>query len=268
MNQRRGFTLIELLVVIAIIAILAAILFPVFQKVRENARRTSCLSNEKQLGLALIQYTQDYDEFYPSGVAGEAYGLGWGGKIYSFVKSTAVFKCPDDSYSPANTADTAISYAYNAALSRTDSAAGVPLGASGALAKLTAPAKTVILAECSRLPVRLMNTPDLSASYGNESPATEGFQVYTFPVSYGIGGSLATGNLSPNFSYAADSANLPRHTDGANYALADGHCKYLRPSQVSPGNAATDPNGSQTLSGSFPADGTNNPAHAATFSPI
>ena len=60
-----GFTLIELLVVIAIIAILAAILFPVFQKVRENARRTVCLSNEKQLGLAFIQYVQDSDETFP-----------------------------------------------------------------------------------------------------------------------------------------------------------------------------------------------------------
>jgi len=65
MHRRRGFTLIELLVVIAIIAILAAILFPVFAKAREKARQVTCLSNCKQMGLAIMQYIQDYDETYP-----------------------------------------------------------------------------------------------------------------------------------------------------------------------------------------------------------
>jgi len=98
--QKRGFTLIELLVVIAIIAILAAILFPVFQKVRENARRTSCLSNMKQIGLAIIQYQQDTDEFFPGSNGSPAIGASpsgnnWGQDIYPYVKSTGVFMCPD-----------------------------------------------------------------------------------------------------------------------------------------------------------------------------
>src|ERR1700693_459962 len=91
----RGFTLIELLDVIAIIAILAAILFPVFAKVREKARMTSCLSNEKQLGLGVTQYVQDNDELFPSGNKGD--GAGWAGQIYPYVKSVAVYHCPDDS---------------------------------------------------------------------------------------------------------------------------------------------------------------------------
>jgi len=124
-SKRKGFTqaftLIELLVVIAIIAILAAILFPVFQKVRENARRTACLSNLKQIGMASLQYTQDYDEsYYPHrydcGVAGSncdpllsanggpvpTFGPGnpehrtfWISMLQPYVKSYAVFMCPD-----------------------------------------------------------------------------------------------------------------------------------------------------------------------------
>ena len=95
MPRRRGFTLIELLVVIAIIAILAAILFPVFQKVRENARRTSCASNVKQIGIAFTQYEQDADEQTPGSTQ---WGYGWAEKIQPFVKSAAVFQCPDDSH--------------------------------------------------------------------------------------------------------------------------------------------------------------------------
>src|ERR1700749_4636039 len=103
-NNTFGFTLIELLVVIAIIAILAAILFPVFAKVREKARQTSCLSNEKQMGLAFAQYYEDYYDKWPDGVAlGNAatatstgLGNGWVGTMYQYIKSTGMLKCPDD----------------------------------------------------------------------------------------------------------------------------------------------------------------------------
>ncbi len=105
-KHRTGFTLIELLVVIAIIAILAAILFPVFAKAREKARQTACLSNEKQIGLGLLQYSQDNNEFMisawsglggygPSDKSPTSYKYKWMDSIYPYVKSTAVFSCPD-----------------------------------------------------------------------------------------------------------------------------------------------------------------------------
>jgi prepilin-type N-terminal cleavage/methylation domain-containing protein/prepilin-type processing-associated H-X9-DG protein len=101
---RRAFTLIELLVVIAIIAILAAILFPVFGRARENGRRASCASNLKQIGLGLIQYSQDYDEilvadWYGTNGTTQAPGAAtvsykWNDAIFPYLKSEAIFTCP------------------------------------------------------------------------------------------------------------------------------------------------------------------------------
>ena len=108
MPCRRGFTLIELLVVIAIIAILAAILFPVFARAREKARQTSCLNNQKQLALALHMYVQDYDEkmllsYYHTPT------VRWYVALAPYLKNTQIFRCPS-----LNTTKTHPDYGYNA----------------------------------------------------------------------------------------------------------------------------------------------------------
>jgi len=118
-HSRRAFTLIELLVVIAIISILATILFPVFARARENARRTSCASNLKQIGLGVMQYIQDYDGKWPNRCFGfscyEAgysypYNAGrykWMEAIFPYVKSEQVFDCPSGGLSYVNAANNA-----------------------------------------------------------------------------------------------------------------------------------------------------------------
>lgn len=105
-HRRAGFTLIELLIVIAIIGILAAILFPAFARARENARRTSCLNNMKQIGLGLMQYTQDYDEKMPMFVPQmgnfinnfntntDPTFINWQRAIYPYTKSYQINVCP------------------------------------------------------------------------------------------------------------------------------------------------------------------------------
>src|SRR5579862_2400615 len=93
--KNRGFTLIELLVVIAIIAILAAILFPVFAQAREKARQTACLSNQKQIGLALVQYTMDYDGWLPQADGGNPDMYIIAARMMPYIKNFAVWKCPD-----------------------------------------------------------------------------------------------------------------------------------------------------------------------------
>jgi prepilin-type N-terminal cleavage/methylation domain-containing protein len=158
----KGFTLIELLVVIAIIAILAAILFPVFAKVREKARQISCTSNMKQLGLAMDQYMEDYDETFPGAWKNTKQGprQEWEEAIYPYVKSKAVYDCPDRTSHVTNdsttncttnpdTCTTTTDYGYNDLIIPAD--IGVPSGGDDSTgapdALLTEPSNTILLAE-------------------------------------------------------------------------------------------------------------------------
>ncbi len=125
MRKKSGFTLIELLVVIAIIAILAAILFPVFARAREKARQTSCLSNLKQIGLGALMYAQDYDGFFPTmywtPVAGYDSGVSRGGitvldAVQPYVKNAQIWRCPSSSeviYTHTNSVQQVSNYMFS-----------------------------------------------------------------------------------------------------------------------------------------------------------
>ena len=263
-----GFTLIELLVVIAIIAILAAILFPVFQKVRENARRTACLSNMKQIGLGIIQYTQDFDEKFPSGIGHTASyavfdGAGWAGEIYSFVKSVNVFDCPDDPTSPELTRYGPVcSYGFNANLAITPYLGGYSVTPPPyvMINTLNAPANTVILFECAGVTANITNAPGLTDYFTGQGQPFVGIDGgsgagidYTSNVAgfdsgayTGGYGALATGPLGnpphagPPPGQSTGQNKIPdptqgRHSGPSVFLMCDGHAKSLRGTSVSVG---------------------------------
>jgi len=264
--KQRGFTLIELLVVIAIIAILAAILFPVFAQARAKARQTSCLSNTKQMSLGFMMYVQDYDETFPYWQWGDSYGSGgrtpnhfesfWADAIYPYVKNGQVYACPSSNdhstvtqnllwawLSAAQIPTSGIQQALlnepiNYGMSEPLESGNV-CGQDGnhtgcTIASLNTPAQTLLVADC--------NT-GLTTGWSPSTDPNDPLHHYIISrVAYpnappGCWGATATcGATQVDIGdYRSDiSPNYSifdqqaRHTSGNNIGYADGHSKWLR----------------------------------------
>jgi len=193
----------ELLVVIAIIAILAAILFPVFARARENARRSSCQSNLKQIGLSVFQYKQDYDEKLPLYITGGAYE-GWADSVQPYIKSIQIFQCPSESSVPTTTPGTGNYTDY-----------WINLLATGQSdAAFNATASTVLLGDGQ--PTNVTGAwsvgGNTTCSYAYSLPLWE---CTLAPITTLTPATLPTGGAH-------------RHLSGANFAFADGHVKWQK----------------------------------------
>ena len=259
----KAFTLIELLVVIAIIAILAAILFPVFAKVREKARQASCASNMKQVSLAIMQYTQDYDETFPLANTGLYQWSPWNQAVLPYVKSLAVFNCPDDSSAGApmptgaggGWAGVGMSYSVNALTGwysapwdapHTIGVFGFPPNAPGfgdwstkyfhgsaTLSQLNQPSDIVMMAET--------HTDDLMKAAGTFN--SSGWGICSAIKSwgdwdcngYGTTPNSAAGGVEARF-FNENLDGSVSHVHGsymANFAYTDGHVKAVKPYMTS-----------------------------------
>ncbi len=211
MRSRKGFTLIELLVVIAIIAILAAILFPVFAKAREKARQITCLSNEKQIGLAIMQYVQDYDETYPPyyNHNGSDYVNFWDICIEPYIKSDGVFNCPSRTTKRSGGATIwkATSYSYNDAIGHFEWGGG-PV----TLASVKAPSSCWMNGEYE-------SAYGGGSRYGQYVSPEPGAASY--PPTYVYTGAVAT-----------TMSVFTVHTEGWNLTYADGHAKWAKATQM------------------------------------
>jgi len=268
----RAFTLIELLVVIAIIAILAAILFPVFARARENARRASCQSNLKQIGLGMLQYAQDYDEKLTCGNNG--YGGAWAGTMYPYIKSSQIYTCPSDTSTPVVAGQTVVSYGLSANISYNS-------GSRTNIAAMTATARTVMCFEVrgSSANVTLANEGNPSNGGSVSGDGTNLTNTSGCCTSANVGGPQFATGYADNYNGGYQQTGWEtqwdgttgRHLEGANYLFVDGHVKWLKSSAVSAGGPAPTPTSAQysntTGSPSYGySEGADVGKHAATFS--
>lgn len=208
MYKRQGFTLIELLVVIAIIAILAAILFPVFAKAREKARQASCQNNVKQLGVALMMYAQDYDEKY---VTNANSGYYWQDILQPYIKNTQVYNCPSSSLKWAPQNVNAYSYTLNC-MYWSNATLGMMFEQSS-------------------------SGPTSSATI--EDPAGTVFTGDGYYFQWAVlPGTLNTTIAPARFTSNQGGYFEARHNEGLNVAFLDGHVKWLKLTDLTRTNTA------------------------------
>jgi prepilin-type N-terminal cleavage/methylation domain-containing protein/prepilin-type processing-associated H-X9-DG protein len=223
-KSHKGFTLIELLVVIAIISILTAVLFPVFARARENARRASCQSNLKQIGLGILMYTQDYDEKYPfayistsqpspapssNGVTFPSGTWYWQQVIYPYTKSTQLYICPSASYRGP--------YIYTGNYGANELMLPAPTNSAVSLAGVSSAASTYMIMDAGAYGFIPYSVYHPAASFAYLPGMSSLVAVTPTPV------------MGTDYQYDYTSG---RHFLGINISFADGHVKWLKSSVV------------------------------------